>query len=132
MERKVICLDTSILIEYFRARTKETTVFFYLTERNFSFAVTSITTFEIYRGVNDLQKSFWDEVFAQMEILPFDEGASKIAATILQTLSKKNRQIALPDLFIASVAIRHNIKLATLNRKDFEKIGISNLLVDLK
>jgi tRNA(fMet)-specific endonuclease VapC len=132
METKIICLDTSVLIEYFRNRTKENSVFFKLSEQNFSFAVTSITTFEIYRGVTDLQKSFWDEVFAQMEILSFDEGASKIAATILQTLSKKNRQIALPDLFIASVAIEQNIKLATLNRKDFEKIGISNLLVDLK
>ena len=71
MENKIFCLDTSVLIEYFRNRTKEKTVFFKLSEQNFSFAVTSITTFEIYRGVNDLQKSFWDEVFAQMEIFSF-------------------------------------------------------------
>ena len=128
MEREIVCLDTSILIDYFRKKSKDETTFYKLTEVPYSFAVTSITVFEIYRGVTQIQKSFWDDLFNQMDILPFDERASKIAASLLQKLNLKNNQIALPDLFIAAIAIQKQIKLATLNRKHFEKVVELELL----
>src|SRR6478736_1682822 len=107
MEREIICLDTSILIDYFRKKNKEETAFFKLTESFYSFAVTSITTFEIYRGVTAAQKTFWDALFLQMEIMPFDGEAARIAARVLQKLNLKNNQVALPDLFIAAIAIQN-------------------------
>jgi predicted nucleic acid-binding protein len=122
MEREIVCLDTSILIDYFRKKSKEESTFYKLTERPYTFAVTTITIFEIYRGVTPIQKQFWDALFYQMEILSFDERSSKIAARLLQRLNSKNNQIALPDLFIAAIVIQRQIKLATLNRKHFEKI----------
>lgn len=128
MEREIICLDTSILIDYFRKKNKETTSFYKLSEFNYSFTVTSITTFEIYRGITPLQKPFWDTLFQQTEIIPFNEQASKIAASLLQRLNLKNNQMALPDLFIAPIVIQKNMKLATLNRKHFEKVVELELL----
>jgi len=128
MEREIICLDTSILIDYFRKKNKEETAFFKLTESFYSFAVTSITTFEIYRGVTAAQKTFWDALFLQMEIMPFDGEAARIAARVLQKLNLKNNQVALPDLFIAAIAIQNQTKLATLNRRHFEKIVELELL----
>ncbi len=128
MEREIVCLDTSILIDYFRKKSKEETTFYKLSEHPYSFAVTSITTFEIYRGVTQLQKHFWDAVFDQMEIIPFDDGASKIAASLIQRPNLKNNLIALTGLFIAAIAIQKQIKLATLNRKHFEKIVELELL----
>ena len=128
MEREIVCLDTSILIDYFRKKNKEVTTFYKLTEHPYSFAVTTITIFEIYRGVTPIQKPFWDALFHQTEVISFDERSSKIAASLLQRLNLKNSQIALPDLFIASIAIHKQIKLATLNRKHFEKIVELELL----
>ena len=121
MEREIVCLDTSILIDYFRKKNKETSTFYKLSELNFSFSTTSISTFEIYRGVTVLQRPFWDSLFEQVEVIPFGEEASKIAARLMQVSGLKNR-VELPDLFIAAISIQRNLRLATLNRKDFEKI----------
>ncbi len=130
MEREIVCLDTSILIEFFRKKIKETTALYKLAERNYSFSISAITSFEIYRGVTPQQKLFWDSLFEEIVIIPFDEAASKIAASLLQRLTVQNKQIALPDLFIAATAIHNNLKLVTLNKKDFEKIEILDLLSD--
>src|SRR5436190_1512572 len=56
MEREIVCLDTSILIDYFRKKSKEDSTFYKLTAYSYSFAVTTITVFEIYRGVTPIQK----------------------------------------------------------------------------
>jgi tRNA(fMet)-specific endonuclease VapC len=130
MEREIVCLDTSILIDFFRKKIKETTAFYKLSERNYSFSITAITSFEIYRGVTSAQKLFWDSLFEEIDVIPFDEPASKIAANLLQKLTMQNKQIALPDLFIAATAIHKNLKLVTLNKKDFEKIEDLDLLSD--
>ena len=131
MEREIICLDTSILIDYFRKKNKEASTFYRLSEFNFLFSTTSITTFEIYRGITISQKPFWDLLFEQIEVIPFGEEASKIAASLMQVSSLKNR-IELPDLFIAAISIQRNIRLATLNRKDFEKIEEVRLFPSLE
>ena len=106
--------------------------FYKLAELPYSFAVTTITIFEIYRGVTLTQKPFWDTLFHHMEVISFDEHSAKIADSLLQKLSPKNNQIALPDLFIAAIAIDKQIKLATRNRKDFEKIVELELLPAFK
>lgn len=122
MEGSLICLDTSVLIDYFRKKTKQKTYFFLLAEKHKRFAVTSITTFEIYRGLTSKQDAFWEEVFAQMEILPLDEGAAKTASALFQKMNAKTKLIALPDLLIASIAVFNDVPLATLNKKDFERV----------
>jgi len=55
-------------------------------------------------------------------ILPFNAEVSIKAANIDAALKKKRKQIAIPDLFIAATAIFHNVPLATLNKKHFERI----------
>ena len=60
MERKIILLDTSILIEYFRKTNKSKSLLFKLSEQKaYSFAVSAITQFEIYTGSNKTQQEFW-------------------------------------------------------------------------
>lgn len=72
MEREVICLRTSILIDYFRKKNKKNTTFYKLLEYGYVFSVTSITTFEIYRGIN--ARHSWDDLFERLEVLPFLKG----------------------------------------------------------
>ena len=122
MEDPVICLDTSVLIDYFRKTSKANSYFYQLTNASKRFAVTSITMYEIVSGSNDKQRQFWESVFDRMEVFNFDEHAAVQAADIYQFLVRKNKVISIPDLFIGSIAVTNDLKLATLNRKHFERI----------
>lgn len=52
MENDVVLLDTSISIDFFRKSKKENSFFFKLTNNYRTFAVSTITEFEIYVGSN--------------------------------------------------------------------------------
>lgn len=119
----MICLDTSILIDYFRKTKKENSVLFKLTNENYSFAVSIVTKFEIYCGCkSEEQLVFWNKLFEKFTILPFDDICSDEAIDIYQTLKAKNKLIEMPDIFIGATAKAYGLKIATKNRKHFERI----------
>lgn len=125
MAKEIICLDSSVLIDYFRKRNKEQTLFYKLSTHGHKFSVTSISQFEILRGNTALQSKFWEEVFARMDTLTFDDDTAIIAAEISQQLKISKKLVAVPDILIAACVIQHNHLLATLDHKDF--INIPNL-----
>ncbi|WP_373522366.1 type II toxin-antitoxin system VapC family toxin [Aquiflexum sp.] len=129
MESRIICLDTSILFDYFRKKKKENSFFLELMVTYDFFEITSITAFEIKYGINPIQFEFWNSLLSEVKVLSFDNEAADIAVRIHQELKKINKQIALPDLFIASIAIRYKRPLATLNRKLFERIQDVKLIL---
>ena len=128
MDRKIICLDTSILIDYFRKENKARTFFFELAKK-FDFIISVITKFEILNGSNDDQKEFWNELFNGVQILPLGEEEVEIASEIIKTLRSQNQLIDLPDIFIGATAVTHNLKLATLNKVHFERIENLDLVL---
>ena len=122
MAEIVICLDTSVLIDYFRKKNKEQSYFYHLLNQYTRFTITSVTEFEIRCGIKKEQEEIWKDLLTEIEVLPFDSLASQLAADIDQALKRKRKQIAIADLFIAATAIRHNTSLATLNKKHFSRI----------
>ncbi len=122
MEKAIICLDTSILIDYYRKKDKTKSLFFRLTEQHALFAVSAITVYEIYLGNSEVQNIFWDKFFSQITILPFDSKVAKKSADIYKQLKAKNKLIEAPDILIAGTVMCNNLTIATLNRKHFERI----------
>lgn len=118
----MICLDTSILIEYFRKSKKENSFLYELSKKHNHFSVSVITEFEIYSGSNEVQRDFWIRFFEQVEVLPFESETSILASSIFQDLKQKNKLIEMPDLLIAATALQHHIPLATLNVRHFERV----------
>jgi predicted nucleic acid-binding protein len=57
-----------------------------------------------------------------VKIIPFDERCSYEAVKIYKDLKVQNKLIALPDLLIAATALAHDLSLATLNVKHFERV----------
>jgi tRNA(fMet)-specific endonuclease VapC len=123
MENKLICLDTSVLIDFYRKRDKSRSYLYLLSSYYTWFAVTTITVFEIYSGSNESQNVFWDKFFQSKVVLPFDLEAAKLAVSIDKELKLQRKQIDIPDLFIAACAIENKTPLATLNIKHFERIS---------
>jgi len=123
MESRLICLDTSVFIDYFRKKNKESTLLFQLADQRKTFLTTSITKFEVLRGATKAQQFFWETVFGRIDVLPFDDESANIATEIFRKLKSQNKLIGIPDLLIASVAIQHQLPLATLNIREFEKVN---------
>lgn len=124
MANEMIVLDSSILIDFFRKKRKERSAFFKLTEQNFSFSVSVITFFEILNGCSDEVQAYWRELVREFNILPLTAECVEVAVGIDRQLKGKNKRIDLPDLLIAATAVAHELPLATLNKRHFERISV--------
>lgn len=128
MENEIICLNTSVLIDYFRKKDKQKSVLFKLTKEYKLFAVSIVTEYEIMIGANNGQTDFWNQFFDRITILPFDKSANRAAIKATKLLSDSNKLIEIPDIFIGATAMANNMKIATLNKKHFERIqGLEKL-----
>ena len=124
----MILLDTSVLIEMFRVKDKMTTFFYRLSNDNEDFAISILTHYEIFRGSNNAQNTFWTNFLKNIKVIPFDLTSSNEAIRIYKFLKVQNQMVDLADLLIAATAIAHNLDLATLNLKHFSKIPNLHLL----
>ena len=123
MENTIICLDTSVLIDFYRKTEKSKSLFFKLTEKYTFFAVSAVTEYELCIGNSEEQNLFWNDFFSRVIVLPFDTNAVKKAVEIYKHLKRQNNLIDIPDIMIAGTAIQNKMPLATLNRKHFERIN---------
>lgn len=126
MASKIILADTSILIDYFRKTDKANSTWVNLFDQGYDFCISAITHYEIYSGSTTAQLSFWGNVLERTEVLYFDKAVAQAAVNINKSLKSKRKQIGMADLFIAATAISNNLRLATLNRKHFDRVeGLS-------
>lgn len=121
---EIICLDTNILIEYWRAKkdAKHKTKLVALSS-HYRFAVSVIAAFELLRGDNLEEDKFWKDFFAQSSILNMDIDCAEIAGNIYRDLKRKGNLIGMEDILIASIALKYDLKLATDNIKHFERVS---------
>lgn len=118
----LVCLDASVLIQYFRNRNKKETFFPWLSLNYPGFVVPAIAHFEIYIGCTTEQKKFWDNLFTGFLILPFTTSVSFEAVFIQKYLKTSGVNIEFKDLAIAATAKSYGYPLATLNEKHFINI----------
>ena len=122
MENKIIFLDTSVIIEYYRKKDKSKSFYYELTKTYSLFAVSAITEYEVLVGSNDEQDIYWKSFFEQITILPFTEETNKTAIKIYRQLKRISKLIPIPDLLIGATALNNNLPVATLNKKHFSRI----------
>ena len=118
----LICLDSSVLIEYFRKKNKSETLFPKLSLQYSGFIISTIVHFEIYSGSTHQQKILGDNLFSDFLIIPFTVAISNKAVSLSKELKVLNANLDFKDLIIAASAVNHNFPLATLNEKHFNRI----------
>lgn len=114
-----ILVDTSVFIDYLRTQTRENSSFAQLLDQGGIFA-SIITVGELYSGKSvqtEKGKEVVEKLLAGVEILYSKYDTAQKAGELR---AKYNLVIA--DAFIAAEAIILNLPLATLDKKDFEKI----------
>ena len=122
MERSGMVVDTSIFIEFLRAKDKTKTVLFQIPDDE-QIYISSVTLYELLIGaytpnkVNDI-KILTDDI----PVLPFNDDVASKAAEIYHQLRQKNKMIEFRDIFIAATCMVNNFPVKTLNKKHFDRI----------
>jgi predicted nucleic acid-binding protein len=96
--------------------------------------ISSVTVFERLRGYRQAilsgkpfhrQLQAFESLVQSSVVLPFDEAAAAVSASIWAGCSRAQRQ-QLGDILIAGIAVARQIPLATRNRRDFEVLSKSS------
>ncbi len=128
MENKLVLVDTSILIDFFRKTDKENSVLVQLVKQGYSYCISAVTEYEIYTGTTLAQEVFWKNFLLKTDELSFDKKAAEIAVGINKDLKRKRKLIDIADLFIGATALSNSIPIATLNIAHFNRIDNLRIL----
>jgi len=126
-----VLVDTSVLIEFLRIKTKKT-IYEKILARGWRPVVSFITPAELWAG-----KSVWEDKKNAKSLKSLLSGVEIIFPTFATLklsgkLRAKYNKISLLDIFIAVAAIEQGLQLITLNTKDFEKIEELEILEEIK
>ncbi len=120
-----IVLDTNILIEVLKGNQL---IVEKLEKSNFEYCISSITVMELYFGALNKAELFSLKKFIKLfEVIELNDNISSISTELIFEYAKSHN-LTIPDSLIASTAISKNIKLYTLNLKDFKYIDGLTLL----
>ena len=114
-----IVADTSVLIDFLRAKEADKSLFYQLNQENY-LIISLITVAELYSGKSaqtKAGKTRLNSVFEGLEIkIPDMEDAIRAGEI------RYRYQLGIMDAFIASLALKLNIPLITLDQKAFSRI----------
>ena len=124
-------LDTNIVSETAKAQP-DAKVLGWL-ETQSPLVLSSLSVYELARGVERTtgrKRLFLEGWLASLlgsnaRILPFDETAARLAATIEQDARRRGHPIPERDLFILATARACGLRLATRNLQDFRGHGVA-------
>jgi predicted nucleic acid-binding protein len=126
-----VLLDTDTLSELCRGNERVVDRARHYLEAHGRLTTSAVTVFERLRGYElaiqqgkafDSQLQAFRALVAACVVLPFDNEAATIAASIWGQTTRSLRQ-QLGDILIASVAISRQLPLVTRNRRDFEALA---------
>jgi predicted nucleic acid-binding protein len=115
-------VDTSIFIEFLRAKDKKKTAL-YSIDSKIQIYISAVTLYELLMGATNEDKMNDIKVLTgDLVVLPFEEHVSRKAAEIYHILRSENKLIEFRDIFIAATCLVYNLPLKTLNFKHFERV----------
>lgn len=122
MENSKMVVDTSVFIEFLRAKNKTRTTLYSFVD-TVQIYISSVTLYELLMGATTNDKKVDVRILTEgVPILPFNDEVAFKAAEIYHQLRISNTMIEFRDIFIAATCIVNNLGLKTLNKKHFERI----------
>lgn len=86
-------------------------------------STTSVTLFELLSGVrSEAESASIERLLGALTILPFDDAASRAAASLRRALAAQGSPIGMADYMIAGICLARSAALLTRNRAHFERV----------
>ncbi|MEI6141109.1 MAG: type II toxin-antitoxin system VapC family toxin [Mariniphaga sp.] len=111
----MILLDSSVLIDLFRKKEKDKTLFYRLSQAYSGLSISSVSYYEIGIGNRNAHTLHWEALSENLSVIPFDRKCADSAVRIYLELLRVNKMIDLADILIGATAVAHDIPIATLN-----------------
>ena len=122
MESQGMVIDTSIFIDYLRAKSKKDTELYKIPD-NIKIYISAVTLYELLVGATNEQKREDVQLLTEdLIVLPFDDEVSIRASDIYHDLRKANKMIEFRDIFIAATCLIYNVPIMTTNKSHFQRI----------
>jgi len=131
----MIVLDTNVISEPMQPKPNTRVLAWFDAQDFETLYLTAITVAEILYGIKTmpdgkrkdyLRNSFHNEVFPLFEgrIIPFDYNAADEYAALMAQAKQNGRAIGYNDAYIAAIAKRHNMIVATRDISPFRASGL--------
>ena len=126
-----VLIDSSLFIEHLRLTDASVGKLTRLHDQRRSLITSSIVVAELYYGArNPTQRIRIEKLLSPLQVISFTTGMGARLAVEVPKLVRRNALIGFRDLAIACVALELGCAVATLNRREFERVeGLE--LVDL-
>jgi predicted nucleic acid-binding protein len=122
LENRLIVLDTDVVIDFFTGISPVAEAVLNLISQEEA-ALTSISVFELYAGIEGKRRVAQIEKFIQdLAILPLDVIEAALAGKIYTQLKSKGQSIGTHDILIAAICLANGVPLYTKNVTHFSKI----------
>jgi len=133
METNRIVIDTDILIDLLRHKTKVVNSLSQMETKGYSLATTTINAFELFYGAYKSKKreknvDSTKTLLKRLIILTMELASAQNAGRIYTELEKQGEPIGLRDVMIGAIAITKGYRLGTRNIEHFQKIKGLNLI----
>jgi predicted nucleic acid-binding protein len=121
----MILCDTNVIIETLKGDEK--TIKFVERIGLENIAISSVTVMELYFGaLNKRELNKIKKHLKALNVVHFDNNVSELAVSMIESYGKSHG-LQIPDAIIAATALSFEMKLFTLNLKDFNYIDGLNL-----
>ena len=117
-------LDTGILIRHLRGRKAVVLMLRALGSRDI-LAISAVTRAEVRAGVRQEEDQATRRLLARLKTVPVDAETADLAGDLILRARRQGRTLHLANALIAATALQQRTSLITLNKSDFEGLGIS-------
>jgi tRNA(fMet)-specific endonuclease VapC len=117
----LVIVDTDLLIDFLRGMGDGVRLVRSLI-RDGRLRVTAVTAFELRLGTDFLARR--DDILRLLlaRTFPLDLGSALHAGEVASTLRKTGQEIGFADCLQAGACLRHDLPLATRNRRHFDRV----------
>jgi len=112
-------LDTTIIIDYLRGKQKIVKLLKKLFSEGSLLSCCSINIIEVYAGMKEKEEEITREFLNSLEYYYLTKDIAEKAGRYKGNYQKKGVTLYLPDVAIATIAIRNNLTLLTDNIKHY-------------
>ena len=112
-------LDSDIVIDALNGKRGRKEALEQLIRQGDEMSSCSITITEVYAGLRRGEEAKSERLLRSLTFYPITWELAKQAGELQNSWRAHGRTLALPDVTIAAVALRHHLVLITANTKDF-------------